>query len=123
MGDIVVTRIYGDDGRAAGDARVLVDRLWPRGVTRDAADLDEWAKDAAPSPELRRWYAHDVARFDEFRQRYEFELRETPAAQTVTHLLDLTASSRLVLITAARDLEHSSARVLADELARVAATR
>ncbi|MGC8498464.1 MAG: DUF488 domain-containing protein [Acidimicrobiales bacterium] len=123
MGAVVVTRIYGDPGRGAGDVRVLVDRLWPRGITRAAADLDEWARDAAPSPELRRWYAHDEARFDEFRQRYELELREAPAVLAVTHLADLAVSSRLVLITATRDLARSSARVLADELARVAAAR
>ena len=122
MGDVVVTRIYQDPGRSAGEVRVLVDRLWPRGVTRVAADLDEWAKDAAPRPELRRWYAHDVARFAQFRQRYELELREAPALEAVAHLRVLAASSRLVLLTAARDVAHSSARVLADELARVAAT-
>ncbi len=123
MGDVVVTRIYGGTGRAPGDARVLVDRLWPRGVTREAADLDEWAKDAAPSPELRRWYAHEVSRFDEFRERYELELHEAPAVDAVMHLLDVAASSRLVLLTATRDLSHSSAHVLAAELVRIAASR
>ena len=123
MGDVAVTRIYQDPGRRVGEVRVLVDRLWPRGISRVAADLDEWAKDAAPSPGLRHWYAHDETRFEEFRQRYELELREAPAVRVVTHLADLAASSRLVLITATRDVSHTSARVLADELARLAATR
>lgn len=110
-----VRRIYHDDSRTAG-YRVLVDRLWPRGVKKSAADLDEWLKDAAPSTELRRWYGHDPPRFAEFSRRYRAELRRPPASGAVEHLLELVSSGPVVLLTATGDLEHSGARVLCDHL-------
>ena len=73
--DIRVHRIY-DDASPEDGARVLVDRVWPRGLRKDAARLDEWAKDVAPSAELRTWYRHDPAKFEEFRRRYLAELAE-----------------------------------------------
>ncbi len=96
--------------------RVLVDRLWPRGMTKTEADLDEWLKDVAPTTELRRWYGHDVSRFDQFARRYRGELGESPAAMAVTHLLNLSSTETVILLTATRDLAHSGARVLADHL-------
>lgn len=73
--EIRVRRVY--DSPSPGDgARILVDRVWPRGVRKDAVRLDEWAKDVAPSAELRTWYRHDPAKFDEFRRRYISELAE-----------------------------------------------
>ena len=69
-GRVEVVRVYEDTGRTSGDHRVLVDRLWPRGVTKEALDYDEWAKSVAPSSELRRWYGHDPDRFTEFSHRY-----------------------------------------------------
>ena len=109
-----VGRIY--DGDRSEGYRVLVDRLWPRGVTRQAAALDEWVKDVAPSPELRRWYGHDPARFDGFAERYREELERPPASQAVAHLRDLAGRERVLLLTATRDVERSGARVLYDHL-------
>ncbi|MGC8462732.1 MAG: DUF488 domain-containing protein [Acidimicrobiales bacterium] len=117
MGQVDVVRVYEDPGRSAGEHRVLVDRLWPRGVTKVAADLDEWARDVAPSTQLRRWYRHDPERFDEFARRYAAELAEEPAASAVAALARQARRGRLVLLTATRDVERSGAAVLAAVLA------
>jgi len=111
-----VRRIHHDDAGPAG-YRVLVDRLWPRGIRTADANLDEWLKEAAPSTELRRWYGHDPARFPEFARRYRAELRRPPASGAVDHLLRVGAIRSLVLLTATGDVEHSGARVLRDHLA------
>jgi uncharacterized protein YeaO (DUF488 family) len=111
--DIRVRRVY-DRPSAADGARVLVDRLWPRGVAKDKVQLDDWAKDAAPSADLRVWYGHDPAKFDEFRQRYLGELTGSSQRAALGRLRALAASGRpLTLLTATRDLEHSQAAVLA----------
>ena len=94
--------------------RVLVDRLWPRGVSREKARLDEWARELAPSAELRRWFGHDPARFDEFRRRYREEL--TPRADELEELRGRARSGRLTLVFGARDTEHNDAIVLAEIL-------
>jgi uncharacterized protein YeaO (DUF488 family) len=116
--DIDLHRVYDDrnaDHRVA-DYRVLVDRLWPRGMTRADAALDEWLRDAAPSTELRRWYGHDVTRFEEFARRYRAELRRHPASNAVQHLIELASARTVTLLTATRDVEHSGARVLQKRL-------
>jgi uncharacterized protein YeaO (DUF488 family) len=95
-----------------------VDRLWPRGIRKGDAALDEWAKDVAPSTELRRWYGHDPARFEEFARRYRHELRQAPAAEALARLRALSAHNPVILVTATRDLERSGAQVLRDVLAR-----
>lgn len=105
------------DERASGDGyRVLVDRLWPRGLSKERADLDEWCKDVAPSTELRRWYAHDRERFDEFTRRYRIELADTERATALEHLRALLRRGNLMLLTATIDPDISEAAVLADEL-------
>ncbi|HYH32706.1 MAG TPA: DUF488 family protein [Pseudonocardia sp.] len=109
-------RVY-DDRAADDDARVLVDRLWPRGLAKDRADLDEWCKQVAPSTELRTWYGHDPERFPEFRRRYRAELRDPERAEALQHLGELASGMRLTLLTATRDVEISAAAVLADLLA------
>ena len=110
--------MYEDPGRRAGEHRVLVDRLWPRGVKKAAVDFDEWAKDAAPSAELRRWYGHDPGRFGGSARCYKVALDHEPGASAVERLRGLArARGRLVLLTATRDVEHSGAAVLADVLA------
>ena len=109
---VVVIRVYDDPGRKEGDYRVLVDRLWPRGLTKAAVDHDEWDKTVAPSAELRRWYGHRPERFDEFARRYVAELGVAPAADDVARLAALTRGRRLVLLTATRDLPTSGAAVL-----------
>ncbi len=112
MGSTVVVRVYDDPGRAGTEYRVLVDRLWPRGLRKDAVDLDEWLKDAAPSTALRRWYGHDPARFDEFARRYGAELAVEPGTSAVSTLHDRAVHYRVVLLTATRDVGHSGAEVL-----------
>jgi uncharacterized protein YeaO (DUF488 family) len=114
--DPEVRRIYHEEAAPAG-YRVLVDRLWPRGIKKSDANLDEWLKDSAPSTELRRWYGHDPDRFSEFARRYRAELRHPPASSAVDHLLGLGSTQPLVLLTATRDVEHSGACVLRDHLA------
>ena len=108
-------RVYDAPSRSDGE-RVLIDRLWPRGVTHEDAHVDEWARDLAPSTELRRWFGHDPSRFDEFRRRYRLELE----AQE-TKLAELRRRARrgtLTLVYSARDTEHNDAVVLAEVLKR-----
>ena len=106
---IVLARIYES---APEGYRVLVDRLWPRGVSREEAALDEWLKDVAPSTDLRKWYGHRVGRFAEFERRYLEELGHPTAQAAADHVLEIAASRPVVLLTAARDVEHSGAGVL-----------
>jgi uncharacterized protein YeaO (DUF488 family) len=108
-------RVY--DAPAADDgARVLVDRVWPRGLRKDAARLEDWAKDVAPSTELRKWYGHDPAKFDEFRRRYLAELTEPGPAQALAKLRALARTGPVTLLTATRELDISQAAVLAGVL-------
>ena len=111
---VTVHRIY--DPHEGLDCRVLVDRLWPRGVSKEVAALDEWCKDIAPSSELRRWYGHDPARYAEFKRRYLAELRHPPASDEVQHLRVLADTRPLLLLTATADVEHSGAHVLREHL-------
>lgn len=112
---IEVVRAYEQADRNAG-CRVLVDRLWPRGVTKADAALDEWAREVAPSAELRRWYGHEPDRFEEFARRYRVELGQQPAADAVARLVGQARAEPLILVTATRDVEHSGAQVLRDHL-------
>ncbi len=114
---IKIVRVYEDTGHARG-YRVLVDRLWPRGVKKAELALDEWAKDVAPSDSLRRWYGHDVERFREFARRYRAELESPPASQVVSRLRRLRTQRSLLLLTATKDVEHSGAEVLLAVLER-----
>ncbi len=111
---VTVRRIY--DAGAAEGYRVLVDRLWPRGVKKTPDLFDEWAKDAAPSPELRRWYGHDPNKYAEFARRYRAELRLPPATGAVATLAERAAREPLTLLTATKDVEHSGAQVLAEAI-------
>ncbi len=111
--DVRVKRAY-EPAEPADGYRVLVERLWPRGVTKEEASLDEWAKDVAPSAELRRWYGHDVERFEEFRCRYLEEL--DAQGERLEELRARARRGTLTLVYAARDTEHNSAVLLADVL-------
>jgi uncharacterized protein YeaO (DUF488 family) len=93
--------------------RVLVDRVWPRGLRKDAARLDDWAKDVAPSTDLRKWYGHDPAKSGEFRRRYAAELARPEAAGALGRLRDLARQGPVTLLTATRDTDISQAAVLA----------
>ncbi len=115
---VELVRVYDDPGRRPHEHRALVDRLWPRGLSKDAVDYDEWVKDAAPSGELRRWYGHDPARFEEFSRRYRRELAAAPASGAVSRLREIAGRRHLVLLTATRDVEHSGATVLRSVLER-----
>ncbi len=113
---IQVKRIY-EAADAADGKRVLVDRLWPRGISKERAALDEWCRQIAPSTELREWYAHDPARFAEFTERYRAELGEPERAAELMRLRGLArGSSMLTLLTATKDPRISEAAVLADEI-------
>ena len=94
--------------------RILVDRLWPRGLRKDAAALDQWAKDLAPSTELRKWFGHDPARWTEFRQRYLHELRQH--SELLEDLRQLARDGPMTLVYAARDETHNEAIVIRDVL-------
>lgn len=112
---VQVRRVY-EDPEPDGGARVLVDRLWPRGVAKERLHLDRWAKEVAPSTELRTWYGHRPERFDEFRRRYLAELKAPPAAEVLEELRRLAEGDGVTLLTATRDVPHSGAQVLADAL-------
>jgi uncharacterized protein YeaO (DUF488 family) len=113
--DVRLKRAY-EPAAPSDGYRVLIDRLWPRGVSRDRAHLDEWARELAPSTDLRTWFGHDPARYPEFRRRYEGEL----GAHT-DKLRELRRRARegtLTLVYAARDSEHNDAVVVAEVLRR-----
>jgi uncharacterized protein YeaO (DUF488 family) len=113
--DVRLKRAYEPPARSDG-YRVLIDRLWPRGVSKHDAQLDEWARELAPSSELRRWFGHDPARFEEFRRRYLDEL--TDQETKLRELRRLARDGTLTLVYGARDSEHNDAVVLADLLRR-----
>jgi uncharacterized protein YeaO (DUF488 family) len=110
-----VRRVY--DKPATDDGtRVLVDRLWPRGLSKEAADLDTWLRDVAPSTDLRKWYSHDPAKFGEFSSRYRQELDEPPAVDSLAQLRAMADTGPVTLLTATKDVAHSEAAVLAELL-------
>lgn len=114
-GSVRVRRVY-DDPEPADGARVLVDRLWPRGLRKDAVPLDDWLRDVAPSADLRTWYGHDPAKFAEFRRRYLDELAGPGQRTALGRLRTLAAQGPLTLLTATKDAGHSQAAVLAELL-------
>jgi uncharacterized protein YeaO (DUF488 family) len=115
-GNVRLRRVYEDPDRDDG-VRVLVDRIWPRGMTKARAALDEWCKDVAPSHELRTWYGHQPDRFEEFARRYRLELEDPRRAGVLAHLRDLARDRPVTLLTATREPAISEAAVLAALLA------
>jgi uncharacterized protein YeaO (DUF488 family) len=113
--DVRIKRAY-ESAAAADGYRVLIDRLWPRGVTKADASIDEWRREIAPSAELRRWFGHDPARFAEFRERYVEELR--PRRAMLTPLRRRARAGTLTLVYGARDEQHNDAVVLRGVLMR-----
>ena len=113
--DVRVQRVYQTPSPADG-VRVLVDRVWPRGVKKADAKLDDWAKDLAPSTELREWYGHDPAKFSEFRRRYLTELDAPGPRQKLGEVEALASKHSVTLLTATRDVAYSQAAVLAELL-------
>jgi uncharacterized protein YeaO (DUF488 family) len=110
-----VGRVY-DPPTAQDGTRVLVDRLWPRGLKRDAAALDEWRREIAPSNQLRAWYGHDPDRWAEFAARYRTELDDPQRAVALAHLADLARAQTVTLLTASKAVEISDATVIAQML-------
>jgi uncharacterized protein YeaO (DUF488 family) len=112
--DIKIRRVYDSPVVRPGETRVLVDRVWPRGVNREALKLERWAKDIAPSTELRRWFGHDPQRWAGFQTRYRHELAEKTDA--LKELAELSVRRPLVLLYSAKDTEHNQAMVLKEVL-------
>ena len=112
---IALKRVY-DEPEPGDGKRVLVERLWPRGLSRERAHVDVWLKEIAPGHELRTWYGHDPQKFAEFRRRYEAELASQTGEVALAQLRDLARQGPLTLVFAARDTEHSNAVVLRDLL-------
>lgn len=111
--DLVVKRIYDEPADADG-YRVLVDRLWPRGLSKDKAHIDEWVKELGPSTDLRKWFAHEVPKWPEFRTRYRVEL--AGAGELWQPILDRAKVGRVTLLFGAHDSEHNQAVVLCEFL-------
>ncbi len=103
-----------EEPRTEDGARVLVDRVWPRGRSRDELRIDEWLRDVAPSDELRRWFGHDPAKWDEFRRRYREELGGPERAPLVAGLVEKARRGTLTLVYGAKDQEHNQAVALAE---------
>jgi uncharacterized protein YeaO (DUF488 family) len=111
-----IKRIYEPPAKSDG-YRVLVDRFWPRGMTKEKASYDEWLKDVAPSNELRKWFGHKPARFHKFKERYKIELKASPA---FNKLQDIVKSHKVVtLLYAAHDEQHNEALLLRELLDKV----
>jgi uncharacterized protein YeaO (DUF488 family) len=111
--DVRVKRIY-DSSEPEDGYRVLIDHVWPRGVSHERARLDQWARELAPSDALRKWFDHVPARFAEFRVRYRDEL--AAESERLDELRDRAAKSRVTILYAARDREHNNAVVLTELL-------
>lgn len=108
-----IKRVY-DPPAAEDGSRVLIDRLWPRGISKDRASIDEWFREIAPSTTLRKWYQHDATKWDEFRKRYFQELDDQPAI--VQELLQLCAAGSVTLLYSSRERERNNAVALHDYL-------
>jgi uncharacterized protein YeaO (DUF488 family) len=104
-----IKRVYEETSTGDG-TRFLVERLWPRGMKKEELKMKAWLKDVAPSPDLRRWYGHDPAKWEEFRRRYEAELKAN--AEAWKPLLEAARQGNVTLLYSARDTEHNSALVL-----------
>jgi uncharacterized protein YeaO (DUF488 family) len=117
---VFVKRVYETPSPSDGE-RFLVERLWPRGITKEALAVTAWIKEAAPSSELRRWFGHDPSKWDEFRLRYFAELDRKP--EVVRPLLEAATRGKITLLYSARDTKHNSAIALAEYLSKRFAQR
>lgn len=111
--DIKIKRIYEDPAKSDG-VRILVDRIWPRGISKEKAHLDDWMKEIAPSTELRKWFDHQDERFEEFSVKYKKELQDK--SDLIQELLDKAKSKRLTLLYGAKNEKHNQAVVLKEFL-------
>lgn len=108
-----IKRVYEDPKRGDG-VRFLVERLWPRGIKKEELKMKAWLKAVSPSPELRKWYSHDVDKWGEFKKRYRAELKSNPAAWQP--ILEAARQGHVTLLYSARDTEHNSALLLKEFL-------
>jgi uncharacterized protein YeaO (DUF488 family) len=113
MMNIQLKRVY-EEPRDTDGKRILIDRLWPRGVTKAKAQIDIWLKDIAPSTELRTWFGHDPSKWDDFKQRYKNELKNN--SEAVSKLLEHMSQGKVTFVYSAKDKEHNDAVVLAEYL-------
>ncbi|WP_258870862.1 MULTISPECIES: DUF488 domain-containing protein [unclassified Wenzhouxiangella] len=113
--EIRLRRIYDEPGETEG-TRVLVDRIWPRGISKDQAGLDYWFKELAPSTELRKWFGHDPKLWAAFKQKYRKELEGDDQRDKLKELAELAASGPVTLLFGAKDPEHNQAVVLREIL-------
>jgi uncharacterized protein YeaO (DUF488 family) len=114
---IKVKRVY--EGKESGDGvRILVDRLWPRGLRSADAGIDEWMKEIAPSDGLRKWFAHDPGKWSEFKRRYEEELSAPEKSKPLERIAKLAARGNVTLLYGAKDTERNNAKVLEELIAR-----
>lgn len=114
-GVVRVKRVY-EPAESSDGSRVLVDRLWPRGISKEKADLTEWDKEVAPSTDLRKWYAHDPAKWEQFQEKYKQELSSGPQGEGLERLRELAEKGSLTLLTASKAVDISEASVLAEML-------
>lgn len=115
---IRIKRAY--DSREPDDGyRVFVDRLWPRGLSKQAFKYDVWCKDLAPSTELRVWFGHKVDRWAEFRTKYQSELHMPDQIERMAGLIDAAGNQAITLVYSAKDTEHNQAVVLAEEMTKI----
>lgn len=111
---VSIRRVYAERPAHEPGTRILVDRVWPRGISKESDRFDAWVKDVAPSTELRRWFGHDPAKWDEFQRRYRAEIAAQPEA--LAPLLDAARAGPLTLVYGAKDETHNQAVVLRDVL-------
>lgn len=111
--EIRIKRVYEAPAKDDG-YRILVDRLWPRGISKEGAHIEEWLKEIGPSSELRKWFGHEPPKYPEFKKRYEQELHGQP--ELLKHIRDLAKKQRLTLVYSAKDEEHNQAVVLREVL-------
>jgi len=114
---IKIKRVYAPPEKADG-TRILVDRLWPRGLSKEKARIDEWVKEIAPSDELRKWFGHKPERWEEFQKRYRVELQTAERQEQLRHLRALARKGTVTLLFAAKDSEHNNVKVLAGVVQR-----
>lgn len=119
---IAIKRAYEPAVRGDG-VRVLVDRLWPRGLKKETAHFSRWMKELGPSDQLRRWFRHDPKRWEEFRRRYRIELQSAEVQSALDDLVAIAAGGKLTLVYGARDQRHNQAVVLKEVLDSRSATR
>lgn len=113
--NLLIKRVY-EPAEHTDGYRILVDRLWPRGLSRERAALDEWLRDVAPSAELRKWFGHEPQRWAEFKRRYRAELGKEPAAAALDHLRETAAKQRVTLLYGAQDETYNNAVALREIL-------